>query len=632
MMDNRIKKTLVPFFMMMIFNLGTYMITGTNFSEGVAPHVGLLPISGILFGPYGAIGAVIGNAICDLIRGYSIESTISSEIISLGIALMAYKIWYQKFKYIHVSSKPKLNNTTQIILFLGIILLTSTVFSLLIKQSDYILYPETHSINMLIGVRYFVNFLNSAFIFGIIGIKLSKYIDFVHIPKTSDKKINEELYVVLLILIVIFTIAALVIDKQIRTNVSFIIIEIAILVILIWTYALKPVNIKISKTPFNSIPEKIMNIFFLATLIIICLGIIISFDDMLISRIDDFLPLNYSEIAISIMMLTDILLIIFFVPSIAVLRYVENKVVNPLINFSKIEKFIKKGDKIETEGLINTYSNYLDDDTEIGNLARSYTNLINFTNDYIENIHTIESEKKRIETELEIAKKIQQAILPTESIENNDYCISGFSIPAKEVGGDFYDYYPIDDENIAIIIGDASGKGVPAALLSTVSQSIIRQLIKIEKDPSKVLFSLNNQLCENNPEFMFITLWIGIYNKNTNIITYSNAGHDRPLINDNGDIKFLEMNAGIVLGIMKDFEFEKEELEITKGLLLYTDGITDEKNINEEFYGEKRLQEFLMNNPFDKNIISSILDDISNHIGGYEQFDDMTLVILEKKD
>ena len=190
MMDNRIKKTLVPFFMMMIFNLGTYMITGTNFSQGVAPHVGLLPISGILFGPYGAIGAVIGNAICDFIRGYSIESTISSEIISLGIALMAYKIWYQKFKYIHVSSKPKLNNTTQIILFLGIILLTSTVFSLLIKQSDYILYPETHSINILIGVRYFVNFLNSAFIFGIIGIKLSKYIDFVHIPKTSDKKIN----------------------------------------------------------------------------------------------------------------------------------------------------------------------------------------------------------------------------------------------------------------------------------------------------------------------------------------------------------------------------------------------------------------------------------------------------------
>ena len=150
-----------------------------------------------------------------------------------------------KIQYIHVSSKPKLNNSTQIILFLGIILLTSTVFSLLIKQSDYILYPETHSINILIGVRYFVNFLNSAFIFGIIGIKLSKYIDFVHIPKTSDKKINEELYVVLLILIVIFTIAALVIDKQIMTNVSFIIIEIAILVILIWTYALKPINIKI---------------------------------------------------------------------------------------------------------------------------------------------------------------------------------------------------------------------------------------------------------------------------------------------------------------------------------------------------------------------------------------------------
>ena len=218
----------------------------------------------------------------------------------------------------------------------------------------------------------------------------------------------------------------------------------------------------------------------------------------------------------------------------------KKKVVNPIVSFSAIEQFIKKGDKIESDGLIDVYSRYLEDETEIGNLARSYTNLIDYANEYIEDIKSIESEKKRIETELEIAERIQQANLPEKSIENRTYYVNGFSKPAKEVGGDFYDYYPIDDENVAVIIGDASGKGVPAAIVAIITQSIIKQLFKTEKDPSKILFSLNNQLCENNPELMFITLWIGVYNKNTGVLTYSNAGHERPLISKNGNIEFLE--------------------------------------------------------------------------------------------
>ena len=631
MMDDKIKKILVPFILMMIFNMGAYLLTRNNFAQNLSLHVGLLPIAGILFGPYGAIGAVIGNTICDIIRGYTIESIIPSEIVSFGISIMAYKIWYQKFKPDTIVSRPKLNNTSQILIFLGIILLTSTIYSLLSKQFDYLFYPETNHNSILIGVRYFVNSLNAAFIFGIIGIKLSKYVDFIHIPEKSNKKTDEKSYMNLLILISIMTCIAVVIDRYIITNLSFLIIEIILLILWIFIYALKPIGVKITETPYNSIPEKIMNIFFLATLAIICIGIIISMDRILITTIDDLLPMTYSEVTLSIMIFTDILLIIFFVPSLTVLRYVERKVVRPIIYFSKIEKFIKKGDTIETDELLNIYSKYLDEDTEIGNLARSYTNLVNYANEYIDSIHMIESEKRRIEAELEIAEKIQQANLPTGSIENENYYVSGFSKPAKEVGGDFYDYYPIDDENTAIIIGDASGKGVPAALLSTISHAIIRQLLKNEKDPSKVLFSLNNQLCENNPEFMFITLWIGIYNKNTHMLTFSNAGHDRPLINDNGEIRFLEMNNGIVLGIMEDFEFKKEKIEITKGLLLYTDGITDEKNVDDEFYGEKRLQDFLRNNPFDKNILNNIIEDIGEFIDGRKQFDDMTLVILEKK-
>ena len=110
---------------------------------------------------------------------------------------------------------------------------------------------------------------------------------------------------------------------------------------------------------------------------------------------------------------------------------------------------------------------------EIGTLARSYTELINHNNHYIENIHEIEGEKERIKTELDIATKIQAANLPTEAIIHDDYTVNGYSQPAKEVGGDFFDYYMIDEDNLAIVIGDVSGKGVPAAILSMISQVMI---------------------------------------------------------------------------------------------------------------------------------------------------------------
>ena len=129
---------------------------------------------------------------------------------------------------------------------------------------------------------------------------------------------------------------------------------------------------------------------------------------------------------------------------------------------------------------------------------------------------------------------------------------------------------PIDDSNLALVIGDASGKGVPAALLATITQVMIKQILQHEKDPSQVLYSLNNQLCENNSETMFITLWLGIYNKDTGKITFSNAGHNPPLIKINDEFRYLNMETGIVLGIMEDFEFVIEEMDFSSELALYT--------------------------------------------------------------
>ena len=594
-MDNRIKQITVPFLVMMIVNLGTYFIFGNNFAQGLSPHEGLVPIMGLLFGPYGAIGVVIGNTICDLIRGYTPQMTFASEIISLGVALLAYKLWYHDFKYKKNISQPKLNNTFNVILFLGIVLLTSVSYSMFHKKIMYFFYPETISINLLIGLRFFINFLNSSFIFGIIGIWVSKYIGFIHLPKKSNKKNHEKSYWILLIILVISLVVIAIADYYFSSNPLLWVIESIFLAILLFVYALKPIVVEVNDSSSHFSPEKIMNIFLLETLAIVLLGIIISSDRTLVNTMTSLLPLNDVEVTISIFILMDLILIIFFIPSLFVLRYVEKKVVNPIVSFSAIEQFIKKGDKIESDGLIDVYSRYLEDETEIGNLARSYTNLIDYANEYI---------------------------------ENRTYYVNGFSKPAKEVGGDFYDYYPIDDENVAVIIGDASGKGVPAAIVAIITQSIIKQLFKTEKDPSKILFSLNNQLCENNPELMFITLWIGVYNKNTGVLTYSNAGHERPLISKNGNIEFLEMDSGIVLGVMEDFDFKKGSIDVFDGVLLYTDGITDEKNINDEFYGSKRLMEFFKDKKFDEKIINELINDIEIFMGGEDKFDDMTVLVV----
>ena len=303
-----------------------------------------------------------------------------------------------------------------------------------------------------------------------------------------------------------------------------------------------------------------------------------------------------------------------------------------VVSSSEIESFIVgENEKIEAEGLLNVYSRYVNENSEIGTLARSYTHLINSNNHYIENIRRIEGEQKRIEAELDIATKIQAENLPTEVIETDDFTVNGYSKPAKEVGGDFFDYYILDDNHLAVVIGDVSGKGVPAAILAMISQVMIKQLLTHNPDPAKVLYLLNNQLCENNSEAMFVTLWLGIYNKSTNKLIFSNAGHNPPLIKENGKFKFANIDSGIVIGIMEDFDYVTEEMTLTDELVLYTDGITDANNIDDEMYGEDGILNFLNGFESDDDPIGPLLNDIRGFTGDAEQFDDMTLLNLKIK-
>ena len=622
-MKTKLKQILVPFLSMIIIN---FILYSDFFLElGIeSPYVGLLFVFGLLFGPYGALGAVLGNIVIDHIGGFTPIEILPSAIFSFGVSCLAYKLWYSGFKTDKIT-KPKLDNIYHLSLFLSIMIICGIIYSA-IHGKLVGLIISTDIIDFFTP-SYFLNFVNGAFIFGIVSLFISDKIDFIQTPKTTKKAFNRKLYRILFYLLLISGIIAF-ITSEFDMGKNFIIGEIIVLGILLFAYLTKPFEYEIQPNDENTMIESIMRNFLIVTLALAILGILVSiFSYKYVASLDA----NIFITLLPLLIITDVFIILFFIPGMIIFRYIERKLIKPISSFSKIENFINENEKIEAERLLDIYSEYVNEKNEIGTLARSYSKLIEHNNNYIENIREIESEKERINAELDIATKIQAAALPTEALETDEFIVNGYSHPAKEVGGDFFDYYMIDDDNLAIVIGDASGKGVPAAILAMITQVIIKQLIKHETDPSKVLCSLNNQISVNNSESMFITIWLGIYNKSSKKIIFSNAGHNPPLIKKNGEFKYLDIDTGLVLGIMEDFGYVKEEITLTNELVLYTDGITDANNNHNEMYGEDRLLKFFNEFKSDEGPIIPLLNDISEFTEDAEQYDDMTLLYLKDK-
>ena len=623
-MKTKLKQFTISFIILVIVNL---IMSNAIFIEmGIEnSHVGLLYVLGLLFGPYGALGAVLGNVAVDLYNGYTIIEILPSAIISFGVSYLAYKIWYSGFRNKRIT-KPKLDNIEHLILFLLSIIICGLIYSSAHANLIGIFFSVEH--DEIFFISYFMNFINIAFIFGVIFLWISEKIDFVAIPKTSQKQANKKVYRILFYMLLIVTIiSSLLLVLELNMHVQY--AQIILITALLFFYLTKPFNYEILPNIENTITEKIIRNFLIITLAIAIFGVLISV--LSYNTITHFENLNIYIYLMPLLIITDVILILFFAPGIVILRYIENKVIKPISSFSEIEGFIQENEKIEAEGLVEVYSKYINEQNEIGTLARSYTDLINHNNHYIENIREIEGEKERINAELDIATKIQASALPTEAIENNDFIVNGYSKPAKEVGGDFFDYYQIDDENLAIIIGDASGKGVPAAILAMITQVIIKQLLKQYHDPSQVLYHLNNLLSEKNSESMFLTLWLGIYNKTTNELIFSNAGHNPPIIKEKGGFKYMKIDSGLVVGIMEDFDYVCERTTLSEEIIIYTDGITDANNEDNEMYGEERLINFFNKIKSDGDPIKPLLDNISDFTQGAKQYDDMTLLYLKIK-
>ena len=355
--------------------------------------------------------------------------------------------------------------------------------------------------------------------------------------------------------------------------------------------------------------------------------------------------IGYITIDVSITELTDELVpfLKVFVPSLLVLylilslilsKIMDIRIISPIHSLVEAARNYTERDKVneyEGSGVFEQIDFHSSD--ELAELRDTMADMEQNINKSMKEIRLVSAEKERIAAELDIAAQIQQSALPTDfSInENVDLCAS--MTPAKEVAGDFYDFFMIDEDHLAMIIADVSGKGVPAALFMMKGKELLR--IRAEKGgkPSEILGYVNNALAKGNDNAMFITVWLGILEISTGIITASNAGHEYPFIaNENQVFSIYKDPHGAFCGAFEGLEYEDYEIKITKGggIFLYTDGVAEAKRADDKMFETDRIESCLNahKGSSSQELLTAITEAINDFTSGEEQYDDITMLCL----
>ena len=277
---------------------------------------------------------------------------------------------------------------------------------------------------------------------------------------------------------------------------------------------------------------------------------------------------------------------------------------------------------------------------EIGVLASSIDHMEERIVKYVDDLTKVTAEKERISTELNLATKIQESMLPgifPPFPERTEFDIYASMDPAKEVGGDFYDFFLVDDDHLCLVMADVSGKGIPAALFMMASKIILANYAKMGKSPSEILTAANAAICSKNPEDMFVTVWLGIIEISTGTITAANAGHEYPIIKKaNGDFELFKDKHGFVIGGMAGLKYKEYTIDMKPGskLFLYTDGVPEATDSENQLFGTERMMDALNENPdgSPQEILKTVRNSVDAFVKDAEQFDDLTMLCFEFKE
>lgn len=599
------------------------------------------PIVGMFLGPIGAWAMAFGNFAADIIIG-KLNFKITSLVffVQFFYTYIPYKMWYT----VDVKEKcefPSLEDVKSISKYIYITFINSVISVLLLELSCRLcgMIDELSLVNLLI---LSLNTFNFPIVIGIpLMIVMSTTRFKRYIPKTEKSNIPTEKYTNLVHLTIILGVCNLIYCEKYGYGDN----KITVLLLLFAIYSLlivyiilpisKPVNLD-KKTSFNnrvSMKGKTTIAFLIIGIIFI---VFIAISMLVVLRILNY---NRSSIFNLICILVGICTLFVFMVTLLALNYVENKMTIPLetlFDAVKLTSSIKDDYDTEEEIKALELCRNIKTGNEIEELAIAFSSMIDKINNYCKNLAEITEERKRGIIELSLAVKIQESILPRKFPafpDRADFEIFADMTPAKNLGGDFYDFFLIDDNKLCFVVADVSGKGIPAALFMMSARTIIKNLVLITSDVLEIVTELNNQLNQGNETYMFVSAFISMIDLQTGIMTFVSAGHNPPLIKRaSGNFEYMKVKNNCILGIEENVNFEKQEIKLEKEdvIFVYTDGVTEARN-EENLYGTSRLEETL-NKEYNGNIyniVPKIRKSIDEFSEGKSQYDDITMLVFK---
>ena len=326
-----------------------------------------------------------------------------------------------------------------------------------------------------------------------------------------------------------------------------------------------------------------------------------------------------------------LIMVMVFIIGLYAAMYAARKIVKPIEEMTRsIVRSSQTGEVFRMEDSYRT-------DDEIELLAETFEDLSKKTKKYIGQITEITAEKERISTELSLATKIQAAMMPhifPAFPGRPEFDIYATMDPAKEVGGDFYDFFLVDDDHLCMVMADVSGKGIPAALFMMASKIILQSCAMLGQSPAEILTKTNEAICSNNQEEMFVTVWLGILEISTGKLTAANAGHEYPVIKKpDGGFELLKDKHGLVIGAMDGVRYKQYEMQLKSGakLFVYTDGVPEATDGDKKLFGMDRTLAALneVRDAAPDVILKHVRSAVDDFVKDAEQFDDLTMLCME---
>ena len=320
-------------------------------------------------------------------------------------------------------------------------------------------------------------------------------------------------------------------------------------------------------------------------------------------------------------------MIVLLILNILLMLFIYLKAISPI---QKVTAGVMKYKENNDMTAVSEKMSSINVHNEIGTLADSFAEFAEEIDRHTNEIIKLNGEKQKIAAELSLATNIQSSMLPDKFPDRKEFDIFASMDPAKEVGGDFYDFFLIDEDHLAVVIADVSGKGVPAALFMMSSMILINDHALMGGTPAEILERINNQICKTNKAHMFVTVWLGILEISTGKLTASSAGHEFPMINTNGKFELLKDKHGMPVGAFKKTKYKDYELTLKKGdiIFLYTDGVAEATNADNQLFGTDRTLDALNKNPdaAPEELLKNVRAAVDEFVKDAPQFDDLTML------